>query len=42
MAETIKCPSCGCSIEVTEVLTQQLRTQLRSKLRWSGAIAKLS
>src|SRR6478736_10051132 len=29
MAETIKCPSCGEAIEVTEVLSAQLRTQIR-------------
>ncbi len=44
MAETIKCPSCGCSIEVTEVLTQQLRTQLRSEfaLEWRNREAELT
>ncbi|MBM3999755.1 MAG: DUF2130 domain-containing protein [Planctomycetes bacterium] len=31
MADTVICPSCQCEIEVTEVLSAQLRTQLRKE-----------
>lgn len=31
MADTIRCPQCQCEIEVTEVLSNQLRTDLRKE-----------
>ena len=44
MSETIKCPSCGCAIEVTEVLSAQLRTQIRSEiaLEWHDRETELA
>ncbi len=44
MADTIKCPSCGCAIEVTEVLSAQLRMQIRKEvaLEWHDREAELT